>query len=114
MIYLASPYAHKDKTVMEDRFDKVCRVAGQMMKYGEVVYSPIAHNHPIAVRIELPRTWDFWKTFDEHMILRCACVKVLMLDGWKESVGITAEIQIAKLASMNVEYIDPKYFIDIL
>jgi hypothetical protein len=92
---------------MEERFDAVCRKAGELMNRGEVVYSPIAHCHPIAVRVGLPRDWTFWHKFDREM-LRCASeVRVLKLPGWDRSEGVTAECAIAQELGAPVTEIDP-------
>ncbi|MCP4786572.1 MAG: DUF1937 family protein [Fuerstiella sp.] len=48
MIYLASPYSHSDANIREKRFRDVCRTAARLMRNGDVVFSPIAHGHPIA------------------------------------------------------------------
>jgi hypothetical protein len=92
---------------MEQRFDAACRAAGRLMAEGHVVFSPIAHTHPIAVRCELPRGWDFWKRFDEEFVRASRKLIVLRLDGWDTSKGVAAEIQIAEAAGIPVEYIDP-------
>jgi nucleoside 2-deoxyribosyltransferase len=106
LIYLASPYSHPDAAVMESRFDSICRIAGQLMQAGHVVFSPIAHTHPIAVRCELPRSWDYWEKFDREHITRCDKITVVMLDGWSTSRGIKAEIDIAMELGKPIEYFD--------
>ena len=58
LIYIASPYSHESQNVMRDRFHAVCEYAGRMMQAGKVVYSPIAHSHPIAMRVGLPVTYS--------------------------------------------------------
>ena len=107
MIYIASPYTHADPAVMEQRFDAACRAAGELMRQGHVVFSPIAHTHPIAVRCELPRGWDFWERFDREFIRAAEKVVVLKLPGWEESNGVAAEIKLAEAAGIPVEYMEP-------
>ena len=104
MIYLAIPYSDPDPAVMESRFEAACRVAGAMMSAGLLVFSPICHTHPIAVRCELPRGWEFWRRYDEQHIAAASAVHVAMMDGWKESRGVTAEIEIAKQLGKPVVY----------
>ena len=36
----------------------------------------------------------------------CSGMYVLMFDGWKDSVGVTAEIEYAKELGIHVEYLD--------
>jgi hypothetical protein len=103
-VYLASPYSHPDKAVMQKRFEDVCAAASGLMSRGALVFSPIAHTHPIAVSGCLPRGWDFWKLYDEVMIGHAEKVVVLTLEGWRESKGVAAEIEIAKQLGIPVEY----------
>ena len=107
MIYLASPYTDPDPVVMEQRFDAVCRKAGELMKVGEVVYSPIAHTHPIAVRTGLPRDWEYWQRFDREMLRGASEVRILKLPGWETSKGVNAERAIARELGIPVVEIDP-------
>ena len=106
--YLASPYTHDDPEVMEQRFHAVCRVAARMMREGELVFSPIAHTHPIAVAGELPRGWEFWERYDRAMISHASKVVVLTLPGWTHSRGVAAEITIAKELGLAVEHLRPE------
>lgn len=76
------------------------------MASGLVVFCPIAHTHPIAVRCELPRGWDYWKRFDHEFIAASSKVIVAMMDGWRESRGVTAEIAIAAELGIPVEYLE--------
>jgi hypothetical protein len=105
LVYLATPYTHPDPSVMESRFDAACRIAGRLMADGELVFSPIAHTHPIAVCCELPRHWEFWAKYDRAILATCARVVVAMLPGWDQSKGVAAEIAIAQELSVPVEYL---------
>lgn len=104
LTYLASPYSHPDPAVREARFVAVCKVAGEMMGRGHVVYSPIAHSHPIAMHCDLPKDWLFWGKQDRTMIALCDRVVVLTIDGWQESTGVQAEIEYAKSIGKPVTY----------
>lgn len=106
MIYLASPYTHADPAVREERFRAVCRAAAELMRRGTLVLSPIAHSHPIA-GFGLPTNWEFWERMDREHLKRCDELVVLMMDGWKESRGIQAEIRIARELGKPVRYLDP-------
>lgn len=106
MIYVASPYTHKDPFVMEDRFEKTCEYCALWINRGLVVYSPIVHNHPIAIRHTLPRPFDFWQKFDLHMLDMAESMDVLCIDGWEESKGVQAEIKYARDKQMPVMFRD--------
>ena len=81
MIYLASPYSHPDPAVRHERR----RVAASLLT---------AQGHPL-VEHGLPTHWGFWERFDREHLERCDEVAVLMLDCWRESVGVQAEVRIA-------------------
>lgn len=107
MIYLASPYSDPDPAVMEQRFDAVCRKAGELMQQGHVIYSPIVHCHSIAVRVDLPREWTFWERFDREMLRNAQEMWILKLPGWEISRGVNAERTIAQQLGIPVKEIEP-------
>jgi nucleoside 2-deoxyribosyltransferase len=106
MIYLASPYSHLDPAVREQRFRAACQAAVALLHAGRVVFSPIAHSHPLAQH-GLPGNWQFWERYDRAFLERCDEVVVLMLDGWEESVGVQAEIRTAREFGKPVRYLAP-------
>lgn len=83
--------------------------AAMMMERGLFVFSPIAHTHPIITAGSVTQLaqfgWEFWAAYNELLISRCDELHVLMLDGWRESVGVTAEIAIAERLNKPVKYI---------
>lgn len=107
LIYLAVPYSHSDPRIREQRFRAVNAVAAKLMRNGLHVFSPISHTHPIAEAGNLPTGWDFWEDYDRTLLRTCSKIVVLMLDGWRESTGVTAEIAIAKELGLAVEFIEP-------
>jgi hypothetical protein len=106
MIYLASPYSHDVSAVREMRFRRACWATAELMKRGENVFSPIVHSHPLVVH-GLPNTWEFWQRVDRDYLEHCEQLVVLMLDGWRESVGVQAEIAIAREFHLPIEFLDP-------
>lgn len=107
LIYLASPYSHPDPAVQVARFVAVSREAARMMADGMFIYSPIAHTHSVATHGDLPPGFDFWEKYDRFLLGLCSEMHVLMLDGWKESKGVQAEIQIAKELKLPIAYLEP-------
>lgn len=106
LVYLASPYSSEYPSVVEGRFHAACEAAGEMMRAGIFVYSPIAHSHPIAERTGLPTDFAFWQEYDRAMISRCSEVWVLTLEGWSESVGVREEIAIARRLGIPVTFVE--------
>lgn len=108
LIYLASPYGHaQPASVRHFRYMAVLEAEAALMKQGLMVYSPIVHRHPGALLGLYPLGWDYWKTFDELILSRCDELYVLMLEGWSQSTGVAAEIEIAEHLGKPVTPIDP-------
>ncbi len=105
MIYLASPYTHPDPVVREARFRAVCRQTAAMLRSGIQVFSPIAYTHAL-VEHGLPVEWAFWEEFDRAFLKRSWEVWVLKLDGWQESVGVQAEIRLARKLGKPVVFVE--------
>lgn len=104
--YLACPYSHLDPDVRLDRFRTATAVAARLLHEDYLIYSPITHSHPIAMLGSLDAGWDFWRVLDLAILDRCDEMLVLTLTGWKESVGVQAEIEHAKRKGMSITYLD--------
>ena len=107
IVYLATPYSHPDPAIREQRYHAVNRAAATLMAQGEHIYSPITHCHPLAVAHDMPTNWEFWAEYDGAFLRAAKKMLVLCLPGWRDSVGVTAEIQIAREMGIPVEYMDP-------
>lgn len=106
LYYLASPYSHPSKRVMVARYKANVRKLTDLLKSGKHVFSPIVHNHAAAQDGD-GSGWEFWKSFDEAMLRKCDELVVLTLDGWRESVGVTAEIELARSLGLEISLTDP-------
>jgi nucleoside 2-deoxyribosyltransferase len=104
MIYLASPYTHIDPAVRQRRFESACRAAAALICRGQTVFSPIAHSHVIC-SFGVPLDWRFWARHDRRYLEVCDEMVVLMLDGWRESIGVQAEIAIARELGKPVSFL---------
>jgi hypothetical protein len=106
MIYLITPYSDPDPKVVEARYEMACRVAGRLMREGSIVFSTIAHSHPIACFSALPRDWAYWERFCTEFITAAEKVVVVKAPGWETSVGVQAEIKIAEKLGKTIEYLE--------
>ena len=107
MIYLASPYSHPHCSVRYQRFIAVALATAKLMNEGEVVYSPIVHNHTLAELVDLPKNWEYWKKFDEEMLSKADRFMILKLLGWQESKGVNAEREIwDRLGKEFIEFME--------
>ena len=103
LVYLASPYTHKDPVVRARRFRAACEYAAELLNNGTCVFSPIAHSHPIAEH-GTEDTFDFWMKWDVPYLHVASALVVMTLDGWKESRGVQAEIEIMKRLGKPIIY----------
>lgn len=109
LIYLASPYSHKDEDVKACRFDKINEIAAKLILLGFHVFSPISMSHPIAEASGVPMggwiiedgKFKGWEAIDTNILSRCDEFWIANLDGWDKSVGVRAEFEYAQL-HMNV------------
>lgn len=97
MIYLASPFWHESEEVRLLRVNLVRKAAAELMEKGYVVYSPIAHCIDISKHLYSANrhSHEFWMKQDLPILQRCDALWVLMLDGWRQSRGLQAEIHFA-------------------
>jgi hypothetical protein len=98
MIYLASPYSHRHAMIREQRYHDACLAAAQLLRSGQNVFSPIVHGHPLVAH-GLPTEWSYWEAFDRDHIRRCDQLAVLTIDGWQDSISVTAEMELGKVVS---------------
>ncbi len=104
--YVASPYTSEDEAVMERRYDDVVDFCAVMVREGQLVFSPIAHWHPISCFHDLPRDHTFWRDLDRAQIIAARGIMVLKLDGWEESKGVQDEIEFAKSLGREIQYFE--------
>lgn len=107
MIYLALPYSHPVASVVQQRYEVSLDVAVRLMQNGEVIISPIAHSHAIAMRNPaIANDFESWRELDETLILASDTVYVLTLEGWEDSYGVQQEVEFAIARDIPVVYID--------
>lgn len=114
-VYVAGPYSYKGpykETIMQKRYEALTNYSAWLINSGEyVVFSPITHSRPLITSSNhisaANYTWDFWKKQDLWFLSRCDEIHILMLEGWEESVGVTAEIEFAKKNGKSMRYVDP-------
>ncbi len=104
MIYLASPYSHPDSAIRQQRFEAACRAAAALVQAGKTVFSPVVCSHCLC-HFDLPSDWRFWQRHDRCHLEACTEVAVLMIDGWRESDGVKAEIAIARELGKPVTFL---------
>ena len=89
--YLASPYSHEDKRVVEYRVGETERALVWLNLQGWTVYSPIVHWHRVAVKYRLSTDSNYWWRTNRVMLISCLGIIRLEIDGWQESKGMKQE-----------------------
>lgn len=113
-IYVASPYSNPDPDVMKGRYLQVLDYVVSCVARREVVFSPIVHGHAVHMRSKKHATpsiendHDFWLPYDVAFLRCCSLVRVLKIDGWRESLGVKTEWKMAKELGIPRELVDPE------
>lgn len=107
MIYIAAPYTHKDPAIVQERVNKVTKYTAERMAQGDVVFSPLTHSHTVADYLpdDLRFSQEFWMYQDLGILKFCSKLVVLMLDGWKDSVGLKTEMNFAHIHNVPIEFV---------
>jgi len=100
--YLATPYS-KYPGGIDLAFRHAACIAGNLVKHGYRVYSPIAHTHPLALHAGIdPLDHKIWLPFDETMMKACEAILVAKMLGWETSFGVQHEISVFRDADKRV------------
>lgn len=107
LVYMATVYT-KHPAGLERAFVDACELAGELIRKGVNVYSPIAHTHPIAKHANMdPLDHDMWLAFDEAMMDASDALVVMTMPGWQASKGIAHEIRRFQANNKPIYYLDP-------
>ena len=107
MIYLASPYSHPDPLIRKTRFLLAEQCVGMTTLHNRHIYSPIVHFHELAQKYKWPTDFAYWKQINFDMIRRAEGMYGLNIEGWKESVGVTAEVELARTLFLPIQLVSP-------
>lgn len=102
MIYIASPYTHDSASARQSRYEAVLAYTKLQMRMGKIVFSPIVYGHQFALEDKDAIPFEYWKPFNEEMLLRSDELHVLRLDGWNCSKGVIAEMKLAFSSGIRV------------
>jgi hypothetical protein len=107
IIYLACPYTHPEAAVQQERYEKVSRVAGLLIKQGFLVYSPISHGVNIAKHCAMSGDYAAWQKHCLAFLGRSKYAIALLLEGYEDSIGLTDELswcRMWRIPCIDVEY----------
>jgi hypothetical protein len=104
-IFLACPYGHADKLVVEQRFEQSNKVAAQIVRAGAIVFSQVSMSHPINQHLtELDKNGisKLWAPIDQVFMEAMDELVVIDEPGWKESAGVAREIEFFRSRNRRV------------
>jgi hypothetical protein len=105
--YLATVYTHY-RGGLDRAHEDACRIAAKLLWSGVMVYSPIAHSHPLAIHGALdPLQVELWYKHNELMMDRCDTLIVALMAGWDKSEGIAHEINYFLHMNKPIYNLDP-------
>lgn len=103
MYYIAVPYWHNSEVVREERRQAAIAYSMMLTRNGVLNYSPLLYTERFK-KTAVPE--QYWVEHGIKMVDACDVVRVLCLDGWRESNGIQGEISRAQAQGKPIEYIE--------
>jgi hypothetical protein len=104
-IFLACPYGHTEKAVIEHRFEVANAVAAKIARSGSVVFSQVSMSHPINRHLsdlDKAGVGKLWAPIDAAFMEDMTELIVIDEPGWKESFGVAREIEFFKTNDRRV------------
>jgi hypothetical protein len=124
MQYIASIYSLDAKSDSEldtarrnYRYEYVMKRTHELMEDGNMAFSPITHCHPMAEKYGAPKDYEYYQTYDRHMIDSSDSVIVLDMKtfngkSWIDSEGVSDEVAYAKETGKPVIFLSCPDFYD--
>lgn len=108
-VYIASPFSSTNKAVERFRYNEVTRISAKLYyKYPHAFILPITQSYQLKKHEpRLGGSFARWRDVDLKFISVSDEVWVVMLDGWKDSIGVIAEIEYANKIGKIVRYLNP-------
>jgi hypothetical protein len=108
-IFVSVPYNHPRQDMIDFRLEMLDQYLMELINKDFTPYSTVQAMLPLAAKFDLSTDYDYWKRHCSRMIAASDALHVLMLPGWRDSVGVRDEIETALLIGIPVSYIDSYY-----
>lgn len=109
LYYLAGPYTHENSALVAHRRLDHLHAEYWLIAQKLDVIAPINSSGSLEGIWNLPIQYEFWQSRDRKSIRYCDGVIVILMPGWKESKGVTDELQYAKQKGKPIYYLKPVY-----
>ena len=108
--YVAGPLSSRNKIIQWQRVQAASEYTAALLRRGIPAFCPAAHSLGLILAEQfrgrtLPNSWAWWKRADLPILGMATEFHVLMLSGWRKSVGVRAEIAEAKRLGIKVVYV---------
>lgn len=112
LYYLAGPYSHKDQAIMDQREIDHAKCAVELKLQGYSIYAPIPETTALTKLGGLVGTsWKDWRDHDLNLLSRCDEIIIILIEGWRESIGVRGEVKFAIQNDIPISYLDPNLYI---
>jgi hypothetical protein len=109
LYYLATAYNDASILKRNERYRAALMLTIKLIDKGFHIFSPIVHNHEVAVRMKTAErgAFDFWREYDCNFLSRCNVLLVYAdAEGlWQQSVGVNAEMKFATDNKIQIMYL---------
>ena len=99
MVYLAAPYTHDDREIVEARVSETAYIAGEILALTKKpIFAPTVMGHAIEkVIAEKGHTisYDAWVEIGLAALKKCDLMLIALISGWEESAGVEREVSYA-------------------
>ena len=100
--YIAAPYSHKDKSVIELRMQTLLKADSDLtVRLRKVTVTPLS-KHFILSFEDIPDDWGYWERYSKHLLDQCKEMIIIGIAGWDTSTGVAGEIEYARKLSIPV------------
>lgn len=103
-IFISVPYNGPTEEIKLARVHLTKLYFISVLKAGNCPVSPIVTGHQLVEEFNLMGDLATWIDYCKKELMSCDEMVVLQLDGWDESPGVKAEIELAKFMNIPVTY----------
>lgn len=107
LIYLAAPLGHPDPSIRQERFESVNNYCGYLIRQRVLVFAPLSLGASLD---ENAISNSAWYALGLQMLARCDELRILALEEWEESVGVSLETTYARQLNIPVSVADPSTY----
>ena len=107
LIYLAAPLGHPAPSIRQERFKSVNRYCGFLIRQRVLVFSPLSLGASLD---EDAISNSAWYALGLQMLARCDELRILALEGWEDSVGVSLGTRYARQLSIPISVADPSTY----